>query len=91
MALERVDAGLAGAEEVDLGEVVRGVVGAHAAEDGGRVGTVGVGHAFVRGDERALARAVENLVENALRTRPARGPGDDFGVAFQRIGARYGE
>ena len=73
LALERVDAGVSGGDEVDLGEVVRGVVGAHAGEDGGRVGTAGVTHAFVRGDERALARAVENLVENALVHGPAGG------------------
>jgi two-component system, OmpR family, sensor kinase len=73
LALERVDAGVAGAAEVDLGAVVRGVVGAHAAEDAGRVGTVGISHAFVRGDERALARAVENLVENALVHGPPGG------------------
>ncbi|HUA70535.1 MAG TPA: HAMP domain-containing sensor histidine kinase [Solirubrobacteraceae bacterium] len=68
LALERVDAGVAGDEEVDLGAVVRGVVGAHAGseEDRERVSSVGADHAFVRGDEGALTRAVENLVENAL-------------------------
>jgi signal transduction histidine kinase len=75
LALERVDAGVAAAADVDLGAVVRGVVGAHtgSAEDRGRVGTAGVDHAFVRGDERALARAVENLVENALVHGPEGG------------------
>ena len=73
LALERVDAGVAEGGEVDLGEVVRGVVGAHAGEDGGRVGAVGLDHALVRGDENALARAVENLVENALTHGPEGG------------------
>jgi two-component system, OmpR family, sensor kinase len=73
LALERVDAGVAEGGEVDLGEVVRGVVGAHGGEDGGRVGAVGLDHALVRGDENALARAVENLVENALTHGPEGG------------------
>ena len=66
LVLERSDAGVSAAAEVDLGEVVRGVVVAHGGEDGGRVGAVGSDHVLVRGDERALVRAVENLVENAL-------------------------
>jgi len=66
LVLERSDAGESAAGEVDLGDVVRGVVGAHAGEDGDRVGAVGSDHVLVRGDERALVRAVENLVENAL-------------------------
>ena len=74
LALERVDAGVAEGGEVDLGEIVRGVVGAHAEEDGGRVvGSFGIDHAVVRGDERALTRALENLVENALVHGPAGG------------------
>lgn len=73
LALERVDAGVAEGGEVDLGQVVREVVGAHAGEGGGRVGAVGLDHALVRGDESALARAVENLVENALTHGPAGG------------------
>jgi len=68
LVLERSDAGESAAGEVDLGEVVRGVVVAHAGDgDGGRVvGAIGDDHVFVRGDQRALVRAVENLVENAL-------------------------
>ena len=66
LVLERSDAGESAAGEVDLREVVRGVVVAHAGEDGGRVAAVGANHVLVRGDERALVRAVENLVENAL-------------------------
>ena len=76
LALERGDAGVSGsgADPVDLGEVVRGVVGAHAGEDGiNRVESARVDHAVVRGDERALARAVENLVENALVHGPEGG------------------
>jgi len=66
LVLERSDAEESTAGEVDLGEVVRGVVIAHAAEDGGRIGAVGADHVLVQGDERALVRAIENLVENAL-------------------------
>ena len=76
LALERADAGVSAAAEVDMGEVVRGVVGAHASsseEEGGRVGLAGVDHALVRGDQNALARALENLVENALVHGPAGG------------------
>jgi two-component system, OmpR family, sensor kinase len=81
LALERVDAAVADAEEVDLGAVVRGVVGGHAADESSRVGTEGISHAFVRGDERALARAVENLVENALVHGP---PGGRVTVSVSR-------
>lgn len=79
LALERADAGVpaaggSAAAEVDLGRVVRGVVDAHAGEDGGRVvGSFGIDHAVVRGDERALTRALENLVENALVHGPEGG------------------
>ena len=73
LALERPDVGVSEAAAVDLGDVVRGVVVAHAAEDGDRVGAVGADHVVVRGDERALARAVENLVENALVHGPEGG------------------
>ena len=66
LVLERSDAGESAAGEVDLGEVVQGVVVAHAGEDGDRIEAAGADHVLVRGDERALARAVENLVENAL-------------------------
>jgi two-component system, OmpR family, sensor kinase len=73
LALERPDVGVSEAAAIDLGDVVRGVVVAHAAEDGDRVGAVGADHVVVRGDERALARAVENLVENALVHGPEGG------------------
>ena len=45
----------------------------------GRVGPAGGGRAFVRGDASELARAVENLVENALVHGPADGLGDGLG------------
>jgi signal transduction histidine kinase len=73
LALERPDVGVSEAAAVDLGDVVRGVVVAHAPEDGDRIGAVGADHVVVRGDERALARAVENLVENALVHGPEGG------------------
>ncbi len=75
LALERADAGVAAASSrVDLGEVARGVVGAYGGEDGGRVaGSFGIDHTVVRGDERALTRALENLVENALVHGPEGG------------------
>jgi two-component system, OmpR family, sensor kinase len=73
LALERADAGVSTEGEVDLGQVVRGVVSAHAGGDGGRVASVGVDRAVVRGDRRALARALENLVENALVHGPEDG------------------
>ena len=41
LALERADAGVRADSKVDLGEVVRGVVGAHAGEAGARVGVGG--------------------------------------------------
>ena len=48
---------------------------ASSAEEkgGGRVGLAGVEHALVRGDQDALARALENLVENALVHGPEGG------------------
>ena len=77
LALERADAGVSQEGEVDLEQLVRGVARAHASsaegEGGGRVGLAGVDHALVRGDQDALARALENLVENALVHGPEGG------------------
>ena len=77
LVLERGDAGVSSAAEVDLGDVVRGVADAHASsaaeKGGGRVGVAGVEHALVRGDHDALARALENLVDNALVHGPEGG------------------
>ena len=73
LALERPDAGVAEAGPVDLERIVRDVVGAHSGEDGDRLGSDDVAHVLVRGDERALTRAVENLVENALVHGPEGG------------------
>ena len=93
LALERADAGVAQAGEVDLEQLVRGVVGAHASsseeEGGGRVGLAGVDHALVRGDQDALARALENLVENALVHGPAGGRVTISLLARRRIGAGH--
>jgi two-component system OmpR family sensor kinase len=77
LALERADSGVRADATVDLGEVVRAVVGAHAGEASGgraRVECEGVDHVVVRGDQSALVRAVENLVENALVHGPADRP-----------------
>ena len=87
LALERGDAGVSGPDSaaVDLGEIVRGVVAVHAGEYGGRVGLDGIDHAVVRGDGRALARAVENLVENALVHGPE---GGRVTVSVSRVNGR---
>ena len=87
LALERADAGGSGADEVDLEEVVRGVVGAHGGDDGARVvGSFGIDHAVVRGDrERAGSGAREPGRERAgARTRGR--PGHDLAVAGRRMG-----
>jgi two-component system, OmpR family, sensor kinase len=63
----RVGSSVAGA--VDVAEVVRSVVSGHD----GRVVAARVDRAFVSGDAGELARAVENLVENALGHGPVDG------------------
>jgi two-component system, OmpR family, sensor kinase len=73
LVLERADAGVNEGEPVDLDQLVREAVRAH--RDGlGRVAPGGVEPAFVRGDAEALARALDNLVENALVHGPDGGP-----------------
>ena len=59
-------------EQFDLFDVVREVQRRHGAEDG-RVRADRVERAMVRGDQAELARAVENLVENALVHGPEDG------------------
>ncbi len=71
LVLERAgeSGGLVGAE-VDVAEVVRSVVSRY---DGRVVESVDGDPLFVRGDAGELARAVENLVENAFVHGPAGG------------------
>jgi signal transduction histidine kinase len=70
LALERAGASSASvAARVDLASVVREVVSSHD----GRVLVPRVEPAFVRGDASELARALENLVENALVHGPDQG------------------
>ncbi len=72
LALER--AGASGSSEVgpvDLARVVGEVVATHGPD--GRVSVARVDAVRVRGDPSELARALENLVENALLHGPAGG------------------
>ena len=69
LALERAGAGGAAGAPVDLAVVVGEVLARH----NGRVVASRVDAAFVRGDASELARALENLVENALVHGPVDG------------------
>jgi two-component system, OmpR family, sensor kinase len=74
LALERIGAVAVDAAPVDLTQVVREVVQSHAGTgDNGRLETPRIEPAAVRGDQTELARALENLVENALVHGPAGG------------------
>ena len=71
LVLERAAGAQPEAGPLRLDELVRGVAEAHSERDGRvRLGTVD--EVRVRGDEEALRRALENLVENGL----VHGPGD---------------
>jgi signal transduction histidine kinase len=70
LVLERAGAGAGEPEDVDLAAVVTGVVEAHSD---GRVMAERIDPAVVRGEREALARMVENLLENALVHGPADG------------------
>ncbi|HLM07200.1 MAG TPA: HAMP domain-containing sensor histidine kinase [Blastococcus sp.] len=70
LLLARGDAGaldLDRAGPVDLDHVVEGLVRGRGAQDGPRIETRGVGAVQVRGDAAQLARAVGNLLDNAVR------------------------
>jgi signal transduction histidine kinase len=70
LVLERASESVHEGVAVDLAEVVADVQRAHPDR---RVVCAGVEHVSVRGDRLELARAVENLVENALVHGPAEG------------------
>jgi signal transduction histidine kinase len=67
VAREDAGAGLAGEELVALGELVGQVARRLPARDGVRLDLAGVEPAQVRGDRDALARALGNLADNAVR------------------------
>jgi signal transduction histidine kinase len=75
LARERAGAAAPSDGPVDLAQVVREVVQGHAGHAGfdGRLVAARVEPVAVRGDRDELARAVENLVENALVHGPADG------------------
>jgi signal transduction histidine kinase len=72
LALERAGATVPSDGPVDLADVVSEVVQGHAGADG-RLKALRVEPVVVRGDRDELARAIENLVENALVHGPAGG------------------
>jgi signal transduction histidine kinase len=72
LVLERADDAATPMVRVPLADVVRGVVQARHAADG-RVAIGRLDRVYVRGDEEALGRALENLVENALVHGPLQG------------------
>ena len=72
LVLERAGATVEEGEAVDLAQVVAEVGRTHAGANG-RVSAAQVERVVVRGDRAELARALENLVENALVHGPADG------------------
>jgi signal transduction histidine kinase len=83
LALERVTAAVDEAGPVELEAVLAAVLRAHEAD--GRVSADHLDPVTVEGDADALARAVENLVENAFVHGPANGI---VTVALRREGDR---
>jgi signal transduction histidine kinase len=89
LALARLDEspGAVQSRELELGDVAREVAGRLPAE-GARV-TVGLdGGARVRGDRQALGRAVQNLLDNAVRHATSRvevSVGSDGGLAVLAV------
>ena len=71
LTLERGGATVAEPQPVELSALARRVV-AELGEP--RVTVAGAPEAFVLGDDGALARALRNLIDNALRHGPASGP-----------------
>ncbi len=84
LVLERASESAHEGAVVDLAEVVADVRRAHAGLDG-RVACAGVERVFVRGVRLELARAVENLVENALVHGPSEG---EVTISLVRSGGR---
>ncbi len=66
LVLERADAAVHEAGPVDLEGLARDAVRSRGQNGDRRVSLGGVEAAVVRGDAKALARALDNLVENAL-------------------------
>jgi signal transduction histidine kinase len=84
LALERAGGSVIAGAPVDLGAVVAEVVRRHD-DEGGRVAVraPAAEAVLVRGDASELARALENLVENALVHGPAAGR---VTVSLERVG-----
>ncbi len=82
LVLERASESVPEGVVVDLAEVVADVRRAHLDS---RVVCAGVEHVTVRGDRLELARAVENLVENALVHGPSEG---EVTISLVRSGGR---
>jgi two-component system OmpR family sensor kinase len=83
LVLERVTVPGQRAEVVELRELVARAVGEH--DTGGRVHAEVLEPVSVRGDSEALARALGNLIDNALVHGP---PGGSVAVSVRRQGAQ---
>lgn len=84
LVMERSDSAGQRLGPVDMAELVRGVIGAHASFDG-RLLPGPLEPVVVLGEPEALARAVDNLIENALIHGPA---GGKVTVKVERHGDR---